>query len=149
MAEEVILTERIDSTTHKSELPAYLRNFAEEKGYPVGRVRWSEGQERFFGYGQGYLVAAAQLPPIPGGWDLTIEKTPIEERKIWVPDTMLYPAKTDSGLPRLLDSYLKEGLLFEETEAGESYHDVAGGVYLVKGHPRLIDMFEQVLDGGF
>ena len=144
---DVILTKRIDSTTHKNELPAVLREFAEKENYLVGRVRWSEGQERFFGYGQGYLVAASQLPPIPGGWDLSIEKSPIEKRKIWVPDTMLRSANTESGLPRLLDSYLKEGLLFEEIEGNAMEHDVAGALYLVIGHPRLIEMFEQVLDG--
>lgn len=145
--EDMILTKRIDSTTNRNELPTFLKNFATEENYPVGRVRWSEGQERFFGYGQGYLVAAAQLPPIPGGWDLSIEKTPIEEKKIWVPDTLLRSANTASGLPRLLDSYLQEGLVFEELEANTMEYDVAGNIYLVKGHPRLIEMFEQVLDG--
>jgi len=148
MSVEVILKETINSTTHKNEIPAFLKGFAGEKGYPVGRVRWSEGQGRFFGYGQGYLVAAQQLPPIPGGWELTIETATQEERKVWVPDTMLYAAKTASGLPRLLDSYLIEGLLFEKAGDGvEVYHEAAGEVYLVKGHPRLIDMFEQALDG--
>ena len=64
-----------------------------------------------------------------------------------MPETILRPAKTASGLPRLLDSYLLEGLLFELTEEGEVYYDVAGQVYLVTGHPKLLDAFEQVLDG--
>lgn len=144
----ILRTKRIDSTNHRADLPGVLRQFSEEEGYPVGRVRWSEGEGRFFGYGQGYLAAAQQLPPLPGGWDLTIENAPSEKRKIWIPDTMLIAVKTQSGLPRLLDSYLQEGLEFEEVlENDVSYHDVAGKVYLVQGNPRLIDMFEQVLDG--
>lgn len=144
----VIKEKRINSTNHRADLPGVLKQFAESEGYPVGRIRWSDGESRFFGYGQGYLVAAQQLPPIPGGWDLTIESAPKAERKIWIPDTMLIAVKTNSGLPRLLDSYLQEGLEFEEIEdEDKTYHDVAGKVYLVKGNPRLIDMFEQVLDG--
>ena len=148
MAESsAILKETISSVIKRSELPRYLADFATEKGYPIGRVRWSENQQRFFGYGQGYLVSGTQLPPIPGGWELAVETSPIEKRNIWMPETILRPAKTASGLPRLLDSYLLEGLLFEPTEEGEVYYDVAGQVYLVTGHPKLLDAFEQVLDG--
>ena len=87
------------------------------------------------------------MPPIPGGWELTIEKTEIEKRKIWVPDTMLRAVQTKTGLPRLLDSYVQEGLLFTKTEEVEAFHEAAGEVYIASGHPRSLDTFEQVLDG--
>jgi hypothetical protein len=138
---------QVSSVVSRTELPSYLKKYAEDNEYPVGRVRWSENQDRFFGYGQGYVVAGKQLPPIPGGWELTIEKTEIEKRKIWVPDTMLRAVQTKTGLPRLLDSYVQEGLLFTKTEEVEAFHEAAGEVYIASGHPRLLDTFEQVLDG--
>ena len=147
MENKVIKSETISSIVSRQELPAYLKKYAEDNSYPVGRVRWSEAQERFFGYGQGYVVAAKQLPPIPGGWELIIEETLIEKRKMWVPDTMLRAVQPQTGLPRLLDSYVKEGLLFTKTDEVEAFHEAAGEVYIASGHPRLLDTFEQVLDG--
>ena len=82
MENKAVKSDQVSSIVSRMELPAYLKKYGEENGCPVGRVRWSENQERFFGYGQGYVVAGKQLPPIPGGWELTIEETKIEKRKI-------------------------------------------------------------------
>ncbi len=61
MAESsAILKETISSVINRSELPRYLADFATEKGYPIGRVRWSENQQRFFGYGQGGIFLAIE-----------------------------------------------------------------------------------------
>ena len=147
MENRVMKSIQVSSVVSRTELPSYLKKYAEDNEYPVGRVRWSENQERFFGYGQGYVVAGKQLPPIPGGWELTIEKTEIEKRKVWVPDTMLRAVQTTTGLPRLLDSYVQEGLVFRKTEEVEAFYEAAGEVFIASGHPRLLDTFEQVLDG--
>ena len=147
MENRVMKSIQVSSVVSRTELPSYLKKYAEDNEYPVGRVRWSENQDRFFGYGQGYVVAGKQLPPIPGGWELTIEKTEIEKRKIWVPDTMLRAVQTKTGLPRLLDSYVQEGLVFRKTEEVEAFYEAAGEVFIASGHPRLLDTFEQVLDG--
>ena len=147
MENRVMKSIQVSSVVSRTELPSYLKKYAEDNVYPVGRVRWSENQERFFGYGQGYVVAGKQLPPIPGGWELTIEKTEIEKRKVWVPDTMLRAVQTTTGLPRLLDSYVQEGLVFRKTEEVEAFYEAAGEVFIASGHPRLLDTFEQVLDG--
>ncbi len=55
---------------------------------------------------------------------------------------------------RLLEAYRllaacsqKMPLGYFSLEEGEVYYDVAGQVYLVTGHPKLLDAFEQVLDG--
>lgn len=147
MENKVILEDSVSSVVSRGELPSFLKKFSDDKGYPIGRVRWHEGQERFLGYGQGYLVAAKQRPPIPGGWILTIEKAKVEKRIIWISESLLRPVPTESGLPRLLDSYTQEGLEFEETKNEEIHYDTPGTVFFVKGHPQLIDSFEVVLDG--
>ena len=147
MENKAVKSDQVSSIVSRMELPAYLKKYGEENGCPVGRVRWSENQERLFGYGQGYVVAGKQRPAMPGGWELTIEETKIEKRKIWVPDTMLRAVQTKTGLPRLLDSYVQEGLLFTKTDEVEAFHEAAGEVFIASGHPRLLDTFEQVLDG--
>ena len=53
MENKAVKSDQVSSIVSRMELPAYLKKYGEENGCPVGRVRWSENQERFFGYGQG------------------------------------------------------------------------------------------------
>ena len=41
---------QVSSVVSRTELPSYLKKYAEDNEYPVGRVRWSENQVRFFVY---------------------------------------------------------------------------------------------------
>ena len=91
-----------------------------------------------------YFIRADRRPPIPGGWDLTVEE--------FEPETRIIPLNTDKDgvvnrfVLKMVEEFEKEGL---EMKLADTWYDSYGYVLRdlsVTGHPLLITNFEDIIE---
>lgn len=103
-------------------------------GYPLHKAKLHNKLDAYVGFSPKYMILAKRLPPIPGGWDVTVESYEPEERIIPLnvkPET----GEINRFIVKMIDEYVKEGLEMELSDKiYESY-----GTHLrdlkVVGHP--------------
>jgi hypothetical protein len=98
----------------------------------------------YVGFSKTYYIKADRRPPIPGGWDLTVED--------FEPETRIIPLNTDKDgvvnrfVLKMVEEFEKEGL---EMKLADTWYDSYGYVLRdlsVTGHPLLINNFEDIIE---
>ena len=117
-----------------------------ENGYPLSKAKlYNSLGGAYVGFAPGYLIKATRRPPVPGGWDVTVETYDAETRIIPL-NVNKETGEANRFILKMIEEYKKEGLIMEMEEKWyESY-----GTYLrdlkVTGHPILINAFEDFIE---
>ena len=153
MAEnEILATATFSSVIHNNEICDEIVKWGAANGYPVKKAKLSNALEAYVGFTPEYMILAKRQPPIPGGWDITVEK--------YEPETRIIPVnvkiKTDEAgnktyemnkfIIKMMEEYRKEGL---SIEVGEAFSEVYGSPVRdlrCTGHPILVDGFEEFIE---
>mgnify|MGYP003313464711 FL=1 len=147
MADVEILKETtFPSVIHDNEICDELVKWGNENGYPVEHAKKIFKWESFAAFSPNdYFIQAKRLPPIPGGWAVTVEKYEGEERYIPL-NVPKDTGEVNRFILKMMDQYKMEGLRMELADTWyESY-----GSWLrdlkVYGHPFLVNQFEDFIE---
>lgn len=143
---EILKETTFPSVVHDNEVCEEIVKWANKNGFPVEYAKKVFKWESYVAFSpDNYIVQAKRLPPIPGGWAVTVEKFEGEER--FIPLNV----KKDTGevnqfILKMVDQYRKEGLRFE---LADSWYDSYGTTLRdlkVYGHPFLLNQFEDFIE---
>jgi hypothetical protein len=133
------------SVVHNNEICDELVIWSQANNYPINKAKLYHQLDAYVGFAPEYLIKAVRKPPIPGGWDVTVESYDPEERII---PLNVDPAtgEVNRFIIKMIEEYRKEGLSIELlNEVYESY-----GTHLrdlkVSGHPQLLNSFEDFVE---
>lgn len=142
---EILTTDSFSSVVHNNEVCNEIVKWGNANGYPVQKAKLYNSLNAYVGFSPEFMIKAVRRPPIPGGWDVTVES--------YEPETRIIPLNVnkDTGeanrfIMKMTEEYQKEGLKMElAEEVYESY-----GTWLrdlkVIGHPLLINNFEDFIE---
>lgn len=142
---DILANTKFSSVIHNNEVSEEIVKWGNANGFPVIKAKLQNKLDAYVGFSPEYMIIAKRLPPIPGGWDVVVEKYEPEERVIPL------NVKADTGeinrfIVKMIDEYVKEGLKMDLSDkVYESY-----GTHLrdlkVTGHPILINNFEDFIE---
>ncbi len=146
-----ILAETVlPSTIYQDEIGQKLQEYAASQNYPVGRVKYSKVMDGYVGFGTDYYVIAEKMPPIPGGWAVSILSFSPKTTRFLViisaKDDFNKPAPALKFIVQMMEEYKKDGLVIVPTEDYEDVYGSRAQYYQVTGHPVLIDALEEFLE---
>lgn len=143
---EVLATAEFSSVIHNNEVCEEIVKWGNKNGYPLTKAKlYNSLGGAYVGFAPGYLIKATRCPPVPGGWDVTVETYDAETRIIPL-NVNKETGEANRFILKMIEEYKKEGLTMEMEEKWyESY-----GTYLrdlkVTGHPILINAFEDFIE---
>ena len=143
---EVLATAEFSSVIHNNEVCEEIVKWGNKNGYPLTKAKlYNSLGGAYVGFAPGYLIKATRPPPVPGGWDVTVETYDAETRIIPL-NVNKETGEANRFILKMIEEYKKEGLTMEMEEKWyESY-----GTYLrdlkVTGHPILINAFEDFIE---
>ena len=153
MAEnEILVSTTFSSVIHNNEICDEIVKWGAANGYPVEKAKLSSVLEAYVGFTPEYMIIAKRQPPIPGGWDVTVQK--------YEPETRIIPVnvkvKTDAEgnktyeinkfIVKMMEEYRKEGLKIEISGAfSEAYGSSVRDLHCT-GHHLLVDGFEEFIE---
>lgn len=143
---EVLATAEFSSVIHNNEVCEEIVKWGNKNGYPLTKAKlYNSLGGAYVGFAHGYLIKATRRPPVPGGWDVTVETYDAETRIIPL-NVNKETGEANRFILKMIEEYKKEGLTMEMEEKWyESY-----GTYLrdlkVTGHPILINAFEDFIE---
>ena len=143
---EVLATAEFSSVIHNNEVCEEIVKWGNKNGYPLTKAKlYNSLGGAYVGFAPGYLIKAPRRPPVPGGWDVTVETYDAETRIIPL-NVNKETGEANRFILKMIEEYKKEGLTMEMEEKWyESY-----GTYLrdlkVTGHPILINAFEDFIE---
>lgn len=143
---EILAETKFPSVIHNNEICEEIVKWGNANNYPLQKAKLYNKMSAYVGFSpDGYMIKAVKLPPIPGGWSITVETYEAETRII---PLNVKPGTNEVNrfIVKMIDEYVKEGLKMEMAdEVYESY-----GSYLrdlkVTGHPVLINAFEDFIE---
>ena len=72
---EVLAVTKIYSVIHNNEVCDEIVKWGNANGYPLQKAKLYNKLKAYVGFSpEGYMIKAEKLPPIPGGWQVTVEK---------------------------------------------------------------------------
>ena len=72
---EVLAKTTFSSVIHNNEVCDEIVKWGNANGYPVTKAKLQNKLDAYVGFSPEYMILAKRLPPIPGGWDVTVEAT--------------------------------------------------------------------------
>lgn len=143
---EILATAEFSSVIHNNEVCEEIVKWGNKNGYPLTKAKlYNSLGGAYVGFAPSYLIKATRRPPVPGGWDVTVETYDAETRIIPL-NVNKETGEANRFVLKMIEEYKKEGLTMEMAETWyESY-----GTYLrdlkVTGHPILINAFEDFIE---
>lgn len=143
---EILATAEFSSVIHNNEVCEEIVKWGNKNGYPLTKAKlYNSLGGAYVGFAPGYLIKVTRRPPVPGGWDVTVETYDAETRIIPL-NVNKETGEANRFILKMIEEYKKEGLTMEMEEKWyESY-----GTYLrdlkVTGHPILINAFEDFIE---
>ena len=140
----VVKKGELPSVIHNNECSEAIVKWGNENGYPLIKAKMFDAMGTYVGFSKNYFIRADRRPPIPGGWDLTVEECE--------PETRIIPLNTDKDgvvnrfVLKMVEEFEKEGL---EMKLADTWYDSYGNVLRdlsVTGHPLLITNFEDIIE---
>ena len=74
---EVLAKTTFSSVIHNNEVCDEIVKWGNANGYPVTKAKLQNKLDAYVGFSPEYMILAKRLPPIPGGWDVTVVGHPI------------------------------------------------------------------------
>ena len=140
----VVKKGELPSVIHNNECSEAIVKWGNANGYPLIKAKMFDAMGTYVGFSKNYFIRADRRPPIPGGWDLTVEE--------FEPETRIIPLNTDKDgvvnrfVLKMVEEFEKEGL---EMKLADTWYDSYGYVLRdlsVTGHPLLITNFEDIIE---
>lgn len=141
----VVKTGTLSSIIHNSEVCDEIVKWGQENGFPVKKAKLNNQLGGYVGFDTNYYVQAKRQPPIPGGWDVVVEK--------FEPETRIIPLNVDKEkgeinrfVGKMIKEYELEGL---KMELAPKWYDSYGTTLRdlkVTGHKELINTFEEFIE---
>ena len=140
----VVKKGELPSVIHNNECSEAIVKWGNENGYPLIKAKMFDAMGTYVGFSKTYFIRADRRPPIPGGWDLTVEE--------FEPETRIIPLNTDKEgvvnrfVLKMVEEFEKEGL---EMKLDDNRYDSYGYALRdlsVTGHPLLINNFEDIIE---
>lgn len=134
----------LSSIVHNNEVSDEIVKWGNANGYPLEKAKLFKAFGTYCGFSPSYYIRADRRPPIPGGWDITVED--------FEPETRIIPLNVDKEgnvnrfVLKMVEEFRKEGL---EMKLADKWYDSYG--YLLRdlsvlGHPKLINDFEGIIE---
>lgn len=143
---EILAETTFSSVIHNNEVSDEIVKWGNANGYPLQKAKLYNKMEGYVGFSpDNYYIKATRLPPIPGGWQVVVEKYEAESRII---PLNVDPATGDVNrfIVKMMDEYTKEGLKMELSDkVYESYGSHLRDLKVI-GHPVLINNFEDFIE---
>lgn len=142
---EILKTDSFSSVIHNNEVCAEIVKWGKANGYPVEKAKLYNSLNGYVGFSPEFMIKAVRRPPVPGGWDVTVETYEAETRIIPL-NVNKETGEANRFILKMIEEYKKEGLKMELSDTWyESY-----GTHLrdlkVIGHPILINAFEDFIE---
>jgi len=140
-----ILTETtLPSIYNNNDICDAIVAWGNKNNYPLQKARKMDKMKGYVGFSTNYFIIAKRLPPIPGGWEVTVES--------FEPASKVIALNTDKSgtinrfILKMMDEYRLEGLKLDLSDNvyqnyGYDFRDVTA-----TGHPLLIDAFEDFIE---
>ena len=134
----------LPSIVHKNEISEEIVKWGNANGFPLVKAKFFEPMGTYVGFSPRYFVKADRRPPIPGGWELTVEDFEAETRII--PLNVDKEGNVNRFVLKMIEEFVKEGL---EMKLADTWYDSYGYVLrdlTVTGHTQLITNFEDIIE---
>lgn len=134
----------LSSIVHNNEIAEELAKWGNANGYPLKKAKLFEAMGTYVGFSTGYFIRADRRPPIPGGWEITVEDFEPETRII--PLNVNKEGDVNRFVLKMVEEFEKEGL---EMKLADTWYDSYGYMLRdlsVTGHPLLINSFEDIIE---
>ena len=157
---EILATAEFSSVIHNNEVCEEIVKWGNKNGYPLTKAKlYNSLGGAYVGFAPGYLIKATRRPPVPGGWDVSVETYDAETRIIPL-NVNKETGEANRFILKMIEEYKKEGLTMEmeekwyesyglTMEMEEKWYE-SYGTYLrdlkVTGHPILINAFEDFIE---
>ena len=80
---EILAQTTFTSVVQKNEVCDEIVKWGNANGFPLHKAKLYNKMDAYVGFSpEGYYIKAKRLPPIPGGWEVIVEKYELEERII-------------------------------------------------------------------
>ena len=80
---EILAKTNFTSVVQKNEVCDEIVKWGNANGFPLQKAKLYNKMDSYVGFSpEGYYITAKRLPPIPGGWEVVVEKYQPEERII-------------------------------------------------------------------
>ena len=83
----VVKKGELPSVIHNNECSEAIVKWGNANGYPLVKAKMFDAMGTYVGFSKTYFIRADRRPPIPGGWDLTVEEFEPETRIIPLNET--------------------------------------------------------------
>ena len=152
MQEKILYSTTLSSVIHKEEICQELVKLSVKENYPIQKAKWNNTLEKFVGFSREYMITAAKLPPIPGGWQIEISGFTEGYHEMLVPvKSQLDTTGQECGeinkfVLQMLEEFRKEGL---EIIVSDEYEQVYGSLakkIKAWGHPLLLDKLDEFIE---
>ena len=79
---DILAKTTFPSVIHNNEICDEIVKWGNANGFPLKKAKMQSKLDAYVGFSPEYMIIAKRLPPIPGGWDVVVEKYQPEERII-------------------------------------------------------------------
>jgi hypothetical protein len=111
----------LSSIIHNKEVSDEIVKWGSANGYPVEKAKLFKPFGTYCGFSPSYFIRADRRPPVPGGWDITVED--------FEPETRIIPLNVDKEgnvnrfVLKMVEEFRKEGL---EMKLADKWYDSYG-----------------------
>lgn len=98
----------LSSIVHNKEVSDEIVKWGNANGYPLEKAKLFKAFGTYCGFSPKYFIRADRRPPVPGGWDITVED--------FEPETRIIPLNVDKDgnvnrfVLKMVEEFRKEGL---------------------------------------
>lgn len=141
---EIVKETTFKSFIHNNEICDEIVKWGKANSYEVQKAKNYKKLNAYIGFGDGFFIQAIKLPPVPGGWKVTVEKFEPTFRIIAL--NVDENGTVNTYMAKMIKEYEKDGLktvLSDETY--DSYGTLLRDLKVI-GHPILINAFEDFVE---
>lgn len=142
-------TKIIEETTfksfiHNNEVCEEIVKWGKENNYALEKAKLYKDLKAYIGFGEGFFIKAIKLPPVPGGWAVTVEEFEPTNRTIAL--NVEENGTINPYILKMMKEYEKDGLkMILNEEAYNTYGALLRDLKVI-GHPLLINDFEDFVE---
>ncbi len=142
---EVLAKTTFSSVIHNNEVCDEIVKWGKANGYPVTKAKLQNKLGAYVGFSPEYMILAKRRPPIPGGWNVTVEKYAPEERIIPL-NVKEETGEINHFITKMMGEYVKEGLKMDLSDNIYEAYGTRLRDLKVVGHPILLNNFEDFIE---
>lgn len=152
MQGKVLYSTTLSSVIHNNEICNELVKISVQENYPIQKAKWQDKMESYVGFSQEVIIVAEKLPPIPGGWKVTISDFEPGYHEMLVPikskidENGKETGEINRYVLQMLGEFTKEGLKIEVSDEYEKVYGAVAKKIKAWGHPFLLDKLDEFIE---